>query len=502
MIKKYKFEIIFGVFIVVLYCILRFYHILNLPIFTDEAIYIRWSQIAKQDANWRFISLTDGKQPMFVWIAIILLKFIHDPLLGGRMVSVFAGFASTIGLFFLGKELFKNRWIGLLTSCIYVVYPFGLVYDRMALYDSLVAAFAVWGWYITILLVKKIRSDIPFVLGLVLGGGMLTKTSDFFIAALLPVSLLLFDFKQKHWIKELLKWTCFAGLAVLLAFLYYSIVRLSPFYTIIDEKNAIFVYPFNEWIRHPFTFFGGNIKGLFDWVITYMKIPLFLLIIVSFLFYKEYTREKLLLLIWFLAPFFYLAFFGNTLYPRFIFFMTMPLLVLAAYALYKITGLTKNLLIKGIIVLFFLLFSMHADYFILNDFAHAPIPQSDLGQYSNDWPAGGGIREATEFFQQKAKQGKIYLATEGTFGLMPYSFEIYLVTNPNIKIQGLWPINDTIPKELITASKKMPVYIVFYQPCPPCKNTENAPITWPVHLIARYKKGIGEKYLSIYEVNK
>src|SRR6266852_1654782 len=137
-IKKYKFEIIFGVCIVALYFVLRVYHILSLPVFTDEAIYVRWSQIAKQDANWRFISLTDGKQPMFVWIALVLMHVIHDPLLAGRMVSVFSGFVTTVGLFFLGKELFRNRWVGLLSSFLYVIYPFGLVYDRMALYDSLV----------------------------------------------------------------------------------------------------------------------------------------------------------------------------------------------------------------------------------------------------------------------------------------------------------------------------------------------------------------------------
>ena len=93
-----------------------------------------------------------------------------------------------IGMYFLGSEIFKSKRIGILSSFLYLISPFTLMYDRMALYDSLVAAFAVWGWYFTILLVKRIRSDIAFVLGLVMGGGFLTKSSDFFIAALMPVS--------------------------------------------------------------------------------------------------------------------------------------------------------------------------------------------------------------------------------------------------------------------------------------------------------------------------
>src|SRR5437016_6916088 len=123
-IKKYKLEIIFGIGILALYFFLRFYHILSLPIFTDEAIYVRWSQIAKQDANWRFISLTDGKQPMYVWVAMVFLKFFKDPLVAGRMVSVMTGLVSMVGLYFVGREAFKNPKIGLITSLLYLVYPF------------------------------------------------------------------------------------------------------------------------------------------------------------------------------------------------------------------------------------------------------------------------------------------------------------------------------------------------------------------------------------------
>lgn len=499
-IKKYRFEIFFSFIFLILYFFLRFYHILSLPIFTDEAIYVRWSEIAKQDANWRFISLTDGKQPMFVWIAILFLHVIHDPLLAVRLVSVFAGLGTTIGLFFLGRELFQKRWIGLLSSALYVLFPFGLVYDRMAIYDSLVAMFAVWGWYVSILLVRKVRSDIPFILGLVLGGGFLTKSSNFFIGALLPVSLLLFDFKRKDARSRFIQWIAYAMLAIGLGVLYYSVLRLSPFYAIISEKNAIFVYPLKEWLQHPFAFFEGNIKGLFDWFITYVKIPILLLILGSFFFIKERLREKLLVLIWFLVPFLYLAFFGKTLYPRFILFMTVGLLPLAAYTIYKIQLLVKNIFITGFIFLLLMIPSVQADYFIITNFAYAPIPKSDLTQYINDWPAGGGVKEAVDFFQQKAQQGHIYIGTEGTFGLMPYGLEIYLVQNPNIKIQGIWPIPDTLPKSLLDASKKMPTYLLFYQPCPSCSAPGEAPSQWPLTLIARYKRGIGTAYLSIYQV--
>ena len=68
-------QILVGVILLgALFAATRLTHLATLPIFTDEAIYIRWSQIGMRDANWRFISLTDGKQPMFTWIMMIFLS--------------------------------------------------------------------------------------------------------------------------------------------------------------------------------------------------------------------------------------------------------------------------------------------------------------------------------------------------------------------------------------------------------------------------------------------
>src|SRR6185503_5011953 len=129
-IKKHWFWFI-ALGLLVLYFFTRYYNILGLPIFTDEAIYIRWAQIASNDAAWRFISLTDGKQPMYIWIGMILMKIIDDPLLAGRTVSVIAGLLSMVGLFFLTNEVFANKKLALFTSFIYIIYPFSLAYDRM-----------------------------------------------------------------------------------------------------------------------------------------------------------------------------------------------------------------------------------------------------------------------------------------------------------------------------------------------------------------------------------
>lgn len=498
--RKYRIEIAISVFLIASYWMLRLTNILSLPMFTDEAIYTRWAQIAKQDASWRFISLTDGKQPLFIWIDLLMMHVIKDPLLAGRVVSAIGGFFTMIGLFFLGREAFKNRWIGIVSAGLYVMFPFGLVYDRMALYDSLIGTFTVWSLYFEILLIRKIRLDLGLVLGMVIGGAMLNKTNGFFSLYLLPFSVLLFDFRKKKIIERLGRWGIFAIVAAVVANVYYSVLRLSPFYHIIAEKNAVFVYPLRDWIHHPFTFFIGNFNGLWNWFTIYVTWPVILLVAVSFLLFRKFQREKLLLFAWFAVPFLAEALFGKTIYPRYILFMCVSLLPLVSLTVVSLFSAVKNKYLASFIAICFFIPWLIADYFIILDFARAPIPTSDLNQYVNDWPAGAGVNQAVQFFSQKAKNGKVFIGTEGTFGLLPYAFEIYLVNNPNVKIVGYWPIKDTPPKDLLNASKIMPTYVVFYQPCPSCPSNGTAPLTWPITRIASFRRGTSENFLTIYQV--
>lgn len=497
--KKHIFVISALVALIGLYFITRFYNLTSLPIFTDEAIYIRWAQIAQNDATWRFISLTDGKQPSFIWVAMVLLEFIQDPLFAGRLVSVIAGFFSMIGIFLLGREIFKNTKIGLLTALLYILYPFTLLYDKLALYDSMVAMFIIWSLYFSVLLARHVRLDVALILGMIIGGGMLTKTSANFGFILLPFSLLLFPFKGKIDKIKLGKWALFALAAFVIAQGMYTVLRLSPFYHIIGEKNLTFIYSFSEWFQKPFAYLNGNMEGLIGWLVGYMTIPFLVLAFSSFFVSKKFTKEKLLLLIWFIVPFMALAFFGKVIYPRFILFMTMPLLVLGGYTLYHLISYSKQLWLKVIIFLVFTSMWLYTDFYLLSNYMKAPIPKSDRVQLISDWPSGGGVRETVALLEEKAKDEKIFVGTQGTFGLMPYALEIYLGKNPNIEIKGYWPIKDTPPEEVLAAAKEMPTYLVFYQPCPPCEGIGIAPIAWPLTEEFQIKKD-NDAYYTVYRV--
>ena len=491
--KLLRSPIVWMIGITAIYIISRLINLTALPNFTDEAIYIRWSQIGGNDASWRFISLTDGKQPLFTWFVMASLRFFQDPLVAGRIVSIVAGFCSIWGLYLLGSEIFKNKRVGVIAGFLYLISPFTLIYDRMALYDAWVATFFIWNLYLAILLVRRVRLDIALIFGLILGVGMLNKTSAFFSLYLLPATIILFDFRQKQKMKKLIGWIGLCVLAAVMSQVVYSILRLSPFFYIIAQKDVTFIYSYSEWITHPFRFLLGNLHGEFDWVIHYLTLPIFLSALAPFLIIWKKPMEKFLLLGWWFAPFVALALFGKVLYPRFVLFMAMPFLVLAAVTFDWIMKKIRPQILSMIIIGLLCFQAIYISAWIISDIKTAPIPRSDTGQYINDWPSGWGTDEIVAFFKDEAKDKPISVYTEGTFGLYPFALEIYLWDNKNIEIHGIWPPPETIPAEIVASAEKKTTFFVVYQ--------KQKKYNWPITLITKYQKGNNvDVYTYLYKV--
>ena len=98
MTKKNNFyiKILLTFFLVILYFFSRLQNLTSIPVFCDEAIYIRWAQIIQAEDTMRFVPQSDGKQPLFMWINAVTLKLFSDPLVSGRIISVFSGFGIAI----------------------------------------------------------------------------------------------------------------------------------------------------------------------------------------------------------------------------------------------------------------------------------------------------------------------------------------------------------------------------------------------------------------------
>lgn len=487
-----KRDIFFLILLAAVFLTTRLINLVKLPIFTDEAIYLRWAQIALHDASWRFISLTDGKQPMLIWLTMVVMKYLGNPLLSGRLVSAFAGLMGMFGVFFLGWEIFRKKSIGFLSAIFNLVNPFFLWYDRLALMDSLLAAFYVWSLYLEVLLIRRLRLDIALFLGFTIGGAVLTKTSGFFAIYLLPFMLIIFDFRKG--IKGIIKFGFLSLIAVVLAYGLYNILRLSPWFYIIAQKDKTFIYTFSELFNSPFRYFFGNLKGLVIWWYSYFTLPFVLLLLLALINRDRKTLlERMLLFLLFVLPFLALAFFGKVLYPRFILFMTVSLLPLLAYGLLVVLGWVRKVSLKLILLLIIFIYPLYFDFQSVFNPINSPLPLSDRKQYLDDWPSGFGVFEVIQYLKKERDKQPIFVATEGTFGLFPYALELEFFSDPKIKINAYWPL----PTEqvLINASEGRPAYLIL-------KESQELPLGYKnTELISQYKRGKGETFLKFYKIN-
>ena len=111
----------------------------------------------------------------------------------------------------------------------------------------------------------------------------------------------------------------------------------------------------------------------------------------------------------------------------------------------------------------------------------------------DDCPAGYGIPEVVEILKIESQAHKIFIGTEGTFGLTPYALNIYLRDNSKIEIKGYWPIGNGIPEIIEVARTGKPTFVLF-------KDTQTPNPEWPLALVEKYRKGRSNVFMSLYQV--
>lgn len=489
-----RFHVAVWLAIIASYFVSRLSNLDIFPIFTDEAIYVRWSQIGSFDAAWRFIPLTDGKPPLYHWLVMITVRIFQDPLLAGRFVSVLAGFANLLLISALAQVLFGNKRISLITAIFYLLSPFALVYNRLAIVDSLLTTFSLSSLLLTAVLAKRQRLDIALLLGASIGAGLLTKASGLFFLIFTPFTLLLFDFNKPKPHKRLLHWLGLITLSAFISQLIYSILRLSEFFYRIGQKNTEFIISISDFLQSPFTLTWGNLKSLIIWQIGYLTIPIFLLVLTAFTTTKH-LRQKLVLLAYYLAPLIIIASFNKIIFPRFLLFSSPFLLILAATGFYRLTHTLNHRYLKSAIFLLAIFIPFSTCYFLITHPKLAQIPQADRDQYLDSWPAGWGITQTVDHLRQIADTAPIYVGTQGTFGLMPYAIEIYLQAHPNVEIHSFWPV-EYIPPEVLAAAQQKTTYFIYneLEDIPPQDNLE---------LVLEFEKRRGDeiRHMRLFRVH-
>lgn len=426
--SKYYFFIILFSAVIIIYFALRLPNLTLQPIFADEAIYIRWAQVMKSEPTLRFLPLSDGKTPLFMWVMMPMFKVFDDPLYAGRLLSVLSGFVTLLGVFTLGWRVFGVR-TAILGAYLYAIVPYTVFFDRMALVDSMLAAFTVWGLILSLWLLKNPRLDLAMLLGYLLGGALLVKTPAMMNLFVLPFTLLGFDFKNaKRYdlLRLFFAWT----VVIVIAFIMYNALRLGPGFYQLSARNTDYVFSLAELYGRPFDPFIPHLHDIREWYEKLLGLP-FAVALVSGLFFilRDKVRLGIVILLWALIPGLVLTAFLKTFTARYLLFTIPPLLVLAAYGIDSVINRFEKwrILMIPTIVLSFSLSVLPTDYLLLTKPEQASLPKNERRGYFEDWTAGYGLKEVAAFLKQKKlEHGTIIVGTEGFFGTLPDGLYIYL----------------------------------------------------------------------------
>jgi 4-amino-4-deoxy-L-arabinose transferase-like glycosyltransferase len=455
--------LLLGIF--VLYFLLRLPNLTLQPIFADEAIYIRWAQIMRSEPSLRFLPLSDGKTPLFMWMMMPMFKIFSDPLLAGRILSVFMGSLTVLGAFVLGVRL-KNTWVGLLAAFLVTVTPYMVFFDRMALVDSTLAAFTIWIVITAIYLVSSRRLDVAMVLGYLLGGALLTKTPASFNFITVPLTLLLFDFKSKLRGQNIIRLLGLWGIAGIISMGMYNILRLGPNFQSLSSRNQDYVRSPWEVMRHPLDPFLPHLGDIFDWYPALLTWPILICIVAGIIMViKDRNRVGLVSLGWVLVPFLALTALLQTFTARYLLPQIPLLLVLGAYGGYYLyleaaarLPQFKKPQICGVLMALIIVQPSFFIAHLLTNPEKTPLPRAERIGYFEDWTAGYGLKEVADYLTLRSLVEPVVVGTAGSFGTLPDGLWIYLDKTTNVTIKGG---GNEVSEDLISTAQDHPTFFLI-----------------------------------------
>ena len=453
-INEWKSTILLGILILILALGLRLYNLTYLPIFADEAIYIRWAQIMQAESTLRFLPLSDGKQPLFMWGMIPFLKIFSDPLFAGRFLSVLTGIGTLVGIFATSYYLFRNKRVALLASLIYAISPFSVFFDRMALVDSMLAMYGIWTLMLAAVAAKTLRLDFAMLAGFTLGGALLTKSPALFFAILLPTTLLVTEWPRRNKALHLIKLIGLWVVTLTLGYGLYNILRLGPEFHMISLRNKDYVFPLNHVLQSPLDPFTPFLDRIFEYLRMLGPSLLVIFVVIGIVLnLRKHFRQILFISVWALVPIIATSEYSKTMTARYVYF-TIPFLVILSASSFLLKGKWVKLLTLGLFI--FIIHAFAINRLLLTNIESAPLPNSERTGYLEEWTAGTGIRGVADIVLNEIKNNpdeRIVVGTEGFFGTLPDGLQIYLNKISNVTTIGVGLNIDKIPEPLLESKR-------------------------------------------------
>jgi len=483
--------------VVIIIVLLSLWNLQLFPIFADEAIYLHWAQrISLRDVS-PFVSMFDGKPPLFVWLSALLYKFIHNLLLSGRLVSVISLWGGLVILWLKLKKINSN-WANISVILI-ALSPYVLFHSRLALMDTLLAI---------LLLSAVVLIDNIFISGLLLGIAFWVKTPAIFLFPLPILKYFIdkaFDWQKtkkiftksifayfKNEKKELLK----LAIATVIPFIILSLLKFSIWFPNLFSRSEDFTFSTSQVLGGHISQIIPNLMTLFSWLNIYLGVPILILFIYG-LFRGFYQKQKILIILFISSLIFSLPFiiFGKVVASRYYLFSAISVILIATYGL---VYLPKKL--KYLFLLLIIFFDLNFAKKLIFKPTSLQLSVQDQGQYLGDWSSGIGIASASQKVRDFAhKNGDTLLLTEGYFGTLPDGVFVSLnnlKSSDHLEVIGVGNPSSKDFMQKVTSTNRKNIFYLGNQ------NRIDDRQRFFMELFAEYPK-VSDKYptLQLYKVD-
>lgn len=488
------------VLLLIAYFVTHLVGLVQLPVFADEAIYIRWSQLMIDDfSRYAFFPLNDGKPPLQMWLMIPLLKIFADPLWAGRFLSVLAG---AVQLFVIG-QLVKASGGGkraqFIAQLLTIFLPFWFFHHRMALIDGLFTLFISTTLLGLIKLAELKEKKITFhtaflpiiVAGVSFGLALLTKLPALFLSVSFP----LFAFVQRERMSQKFRRIMAVAVAGALGLAIFFSLKLHPAFGQLFGRGNDFTFTIQEIVAGEWRTSLSNIPRVLSWIVAYISWPILVLSLLAPFFLQKKRSVVLLLLsgLIFAGPFVVL---GRVIAPRYFVPLAPIFTVLAALTLERFLSAKNQLRWLGWgVIAWVSIFSLRWLFFSYLNSNQLPFPPVDRMQYLEEWSSGHGMQESVAIIDEFAKQGRVYVATEGLFGTLPDALNMYFHTRDvsNIKIEGIGAPVFNLPEQFFTESEQADTTLLIV-------NSSRMHVNNPfLYKIAKFPRPNNAPMLEIYQ---
>lgn len=446
-----------------------------LPVFADEAIYIRWAQLIQDDpGRYTFFSMMDGKPPLFIWLLSWALRLFSDPLFASRFLSVLVGLFTVFSLRSIVREFTEDRVARWTVTLAGTFLPFWFFYHRMALMDSLLALFLAISFSFAIRLSKskpknsREKIEDIILLGVFFGAALMTKIPAIFAIPIIAITPVYFwRLEDKRSLTSLIFKLLPVAIGGFLGCLFFLMLKISPLFGSLFSRSTDFTFTFHDLITGEWRYVLGNsFRRNMGWIVFYFSPGLALIPFLGL--WMKKNRHHIIFLLFsafiFFAP---LTLFGRVLWPRYFLPCIIFLTIAAAVALPE---LLKHRVLKTISITLLLIAIGCSFYTTIASYtnpAKIPFVPEDKSQYLNEWSAGYGNTEVRAYIVERQKHlssdssKKIIVLTEGSFGTLPDGLLMYFHGEEkakNLEIHGIGLNVPRIPEEFLVLAKANEVY--------------------------------------------